>query len=472
MMAYRILIVDDEPANLEPLARIFRSDGAEVELFQDPRRALDALGRFRPDVLLTDLRMHGISGMELLDAVKHVDPSVEIIVATAYGTVEIAVEAMKKGAYDFVTKPIQRMQVLGAVHRALERGRLVHENASLKDELKSHHDTEYRDVLGKSPEARRMIEVARQAACSRAHVLIDGESGTGKGLLAKYIHEHSEVPGLLVTINCTAVPENLLEAELFGYERGAFTGATRRKKGRVELAHGGTLFLDEIGIAPLSLQAKLLRFLQDGEFERLGAMETLRVETRVISATNSDLKRAIRDGAMREDLYYRLNVVQITVPPLRDRKEDIPLLARKFLEESAKKNGRVAPLLHPDALDRLVEYPFPGNIRELQNLTERMVVLNTSGTVGVDDLPAEIGGRSTPQPRSIVVPVGTSLREVERLVVDETLRCTRGDKKLAAKLLGVHWRTVYRHLEGAAADLAMEQPLPESPPASEGEKAA
>jgi two-component system, NtrC family, response regulator HydG len=441
MSRYRIAVVDDEPANLESLERILKSDGGEVDLYQDPREALMGMRREPVDILLTDLRMASLSGLELLEAVKLSDGSVEVILITAYGTVELAVEAMKKGAYDFITKPLQRVQVLRSVHRGLERRRLMNENLSLKEELNSHLSQEYRPIVGKSDAVKQMMEIASQAARSRASVLIEGESGTGKGVLAEYLHRNSErSQGIFVKINCTAIPENLLEAELFGYEPGAFTGATKRKKGRVELAQGGTLFLDEIGIAPLTFQSKLLRFLQEGEFERLGSNETLKVETRVVSATNSDLKTAIREGQLREDLYYRLNVVHIRVPPLRERQEDVPLLVQRFLAESAKKNGREIPLLDPDALDRLIRYAWPGNIRELQNLMERFVVLNRSGVIRVEDLPPEIGG--TERQKSVVVPLGVPLREVERMVMEQTLKSTKGDKKLAAKLLGIHTRTI------------------------------
>jgi two-component system response regulator HydG len=376
---------------------------------------------------------------------------------TAYGTVEIAVEAMKKGAYDFITKPLQRLQVLKSIHMALERRRLLSENASLKDELRAHMSSDGRRHFGKSEVMRQLMELAQQAARSRANVLIEGESGTGKGVLAEYLHRHSDLSqGVFVKINCTAVPENLLEAELFGYEPGAFTGATKRKKGRVELAHGGTLFLDEIGIAPLAFQTKLLRFLQEGEFERLGSNETLKVEARVISATNSDLSLAIKNGQLREDLYYRLKVVHFRVPPLRERQEDIPLLTQKFLEDSAKKNGREIPMMHPEALDCLVRYSWPGNIRELQNLMERLVVLNMTGAIEKSDLPPEIGGNQ--RQKTIVVPVGISIRQIERLVMDETLKSTKGDKKLAAKLLGVHPRTIYRFLEAKDEGLCLPNP--------------
>jgi two-component system response regulator HydG len=460
MSRYHIVVVDDEPANLESLERILKSDGALVHVFQDPHQALMHLRKGGVDLLLTDLRMGSLSGMEVLEAAKLIDPTVEVVLLTAFGTVEIAVEAMKKGAYDFITKPLQRVQVLRAVHRALEKRRLVNENATLKEQLSSSFPHDYRDITGKSEPVMAMMAVAQQAARSRANVLIEGESGTGKGVLAEYLHRTSEqVQGLFVKINCTALPENLLEAELFGYEPGAFTGAVKRKKGKVEFAHGGTLFLDEIGIAPLAFQAKLLRFLQEGEFERLGGVATLKVETRVIGATNTDLKTAIRDGRMREDLYYRLNVIHIRVPPLRDRKDDIPLLAKKFIEESAKKNGRTVPLLDTDVIDRLQAYGWPGNVRELQNLMERLVVLNRTGVVTPDDLPPELGADQ--RRKTIVVPVGIPLRQVERMLMDETLKTTKGDKKLAAKLLGVHPRTIYRHME---SETRLQEPeIPEAP---------
>jgi len=452
MGRYNIAVVDDEIANLESLERILKSDGAEVAVFQEPHEALAYMRQGFVDVLLTDLRMGSLNGLELLEATKIIDPSIEVVLLTAYGTVELAVEAMKKGAYDFITKPLQRLQVLRAVHRALERRKLVNENACLKDELKSHLSNECRNIIGKSGAIRQVMEIARQAARSRANVLIEGESGTGKGVLAEYLHRNSErAHGIFVKINCTAIPENLLEAELFGYEPGAFTGASKRKKGRVELAHDGTLFLDEIGIAPLTFQAKLLRFLQEGEFERLGSNETHKVETRVISATNSDMKTAIQNGQLREDLYYRLNVIHVRVPPLRERQEDVPLLAQKFLEESARKNGRDVPMLHPEALGCLERYQWPGNIRELQNLMERVVVLSRNGIVRVEDLPPDISGSQ--RQKSISVPVGVPLRQVEKMLMDETLRSTKGDKKLAAKLLGVHPRTIYRHLEAIETEL-------------------
>jgi two-component system, NtrC family, response regulator HydG len=456
---YHVTVVDDEPANLESLERILKSDGAEVHCFQDPREALHFLRNHRTSVLITDLRMNSMDGLELLETVKVLDASIEVVVMTAYGTVEVAVEAMKKGAYDFVTKPLQRVQVLKTVHRAIERRKLLNENLSLREELQQQQGSQYQTIVGKSEATRAVVEIASQAARSRANVLIEGESGTGKGVLAEFIHRSSDASSaMFVKINCTAIPENLLEAELFGFEAGAFTGASKRKKGRVELAHQGTLFLDEIGIAPITFQSKLLRFLQEGEFERLGSNETLHVDTRVISATNSDLKRAISEGQLREDLYYRLNVIHIRVPPLRERQDDIPLLVQKFLLDSAKKNSRPIFEISSEAMDALSRYRWPGNIRELQNVIERSVVLNRSGKIEVSDLPVEVAQNQAS--RNIIIPVGTSLREVEKLVMEETLKLTKGDRRLAANLLGVHPRTIYRNLE----PLSTVEPAPEPTP--------
>ncbi len=464
---YRAVIVDDEPANLESLERILKSDGAEVISFLDPQDALLFLRKGLVDVLLTDLRLKSWSGMDLLEAVKILDPSIEIIMMTAFGTVEIAVEAMKKGAYDFITKPLQRIQVLKAIHRALDRRQLVLENNRLREAVFDEGQSGQRDIIWKSESMGKMMEIAIQAARSRANVLIEGESGTGKGLLAQYIHDKSDCAitkkGILVKINCTAIPDNLLEAELFGYESGAFTGAIKRKQGKVELAHEGTLFLDEVGIAPAALQSKLLRFLQEGEFERLGSNETLKIETRVISATNVDLKSAIQGRQFREDLYYRLNVLHVRVPALRERLEDIPVLATQFIADSAKKNGRQVPLIHSKALERLTCYSWPGNIRELQNLMERLVVLNTAEEIRSEDLPQEFGGAR--KDSVIRVPIGMPLKKVEKLLFDETLKSTRGDKRLAARLLGVHPRTLYRYLEQQTSQISetiTKQPISNS----------
>ncbi|NDG28323.1 MAG: sigma-54-dependent Fis family transcriptional regulator, partial [Proteobacteria bacterium] len=303
MLPYRVIVVDDERPNLDSLQRILKSDGAQVTVYQEPAEALLAVRKSSPDILITDLRMGNWSGLELLEAVKLLDPHIEVIVMTAYGTVEVAVEAMKKGAYDFITKPLQRLQVLRAVHRGLEKRTLMSENRELKEQLAEHSLSDGREILGKSEAITRAMETAEQAAKSRATVLIDGESGTGKGLLAEWLHRNGpRSQNIFTKINCATIPDNLLEAELFGYEEGAFTDAKKRKKGRIELADKGTLFLDEIGIAPMAFQANLLRLIQEGEFERLGGVETHKVDLRVVAATNADLKEAITKGQFREDL--------------------------------------------------------------------------------------------------------------------------------------------------------------------------
>lgn len=446
MTKYRVVIVDDERPNLDSLERILKSDGAEVRCYLDPAKAVQDLRQSGADILITDLRMGNWSGLDLIEAVRLFDPGIEIIVMTAYGTVEVAVEAMKKGAYDFITKPLQRMSLLKTVHRGLERRQLVIENKELKEHLAQNSLAEGREPIGRAPSILQVMETAEQAARSRATVLIDGESGTGKGLLAEWLHRRGDRSQQVFTkINCATIPDNLLEAELFGFEEGAFTDAKKRKRGRVELAHRGTLFLDEIGLAPLPFQGKLLRLIQDGEFERLGGVETHKIDVRVIAATNSDLKQAVRQGQFREDLFYRLNVIHLHMPALRERKEDVPLLVAKFLEEAAKKNGRELPKITAPALEALENYTWPGNIRELQNLMERLVVLKKSRQIDLADLPHEISSSQTST--VISVPVGSSLKEMERKMMVETLKVTRGDKKLAAKLLGVHPRTLYRFLE-------------------------
>lgn len=454
-MKYRLAVIDDEVPNLESLERILKSDGAAVKTFSTPYEALEAIRQEEFDVVLTDLRMTGLSGLELLKAIKLENPMVEVVLMTAYGTVPIAVEAMKEGAYDFITKPLQKVSLLKTIHRALDRRSLVKENYALREKLKSHSGVRKVNIVGHSSALRRMLDIADQAAQSRATVLIQGESGTGKGVLAQYLHQSSKVSGAFVPINCAAIPENLLEAELFGYEPGAFTGAGKQKKGRVELAEGGTLFLDEIALAPTSLQAKLLRFVQEGEFERLGATQSRSVDTRIVSATNTDLIRAISEGKFRQDLFYRLNVILIHVPSLREREEDIPILAHSLLTKVGKKNDKPIPIVHPEVIEALRNYRWPGNIRELENLMESLVVLNRSGEIRLGDLPIPMSGKKE-RPRSITVPLGVPLRQVEKIVMDETLKSTQGNRTLAAKMLGVSTRTIYRHSEQEAPLISPE----------------
>src|SRR5437868_1322213 len=334
--------------------------------------------------------MPAMSGQELLRAVRAVAPDAEVVLMTAFGTVEAAVAAMKDGAYDFLTKPLKRHAVLKSVEKALEKRRLVQENRQLKARLAGLSGAQTA-IVGQSPALRATLDIIRQAAPSSATVLLLGESGTGKELFARALHEHSgRAAGPFVPINCAAIPETIVESELFGYERGAFTGAVQRKEGRIERAQGGTLFLDEVGELTPAVQVKLLRFLQEGEIERLGGTGTLKVDCRVVAATNQDLSARVREGKFREDLYYRLNVIQVVLPPLRDRAEDVPILADHFIARYAAKNGKSIRGVTRAALAALEAYPWPGNVRELEHAIERAVVLSRGAQIDVDDLPESV----------------------------------------------------------------------------------
>jgi two-component system response regulator HydG len=406
-----IVIADDDKNNLLSLEKVFNREGMKVYTALGGREALDLCRNHPVDVVLTDLMMPGMDGNELLEATKTVAPDTEVVLMTAYGSVESAVAAMKKGAYDFVEKPLKRQLIVKTVRKALEKHSLVLENRTLRKRLMKF---EKRTIVGNSPVFRRTLEVALQAAPSMATMLILGESGTGKELVARAIHENSpraERP--FVAVNCAAIPETIMEAELFGYERGAFTGAVQQRAGRFKEADGGTIFLDEVGEMSPAVQVKLLRVLQEGEFEPLGG-KTTRVDVRVVAATNRDLEEEVERGSFREDLYYRLNVIVVNLPPLRQRLEDVPLLADHFVSQFATRNGKQIDGIDPEALDLLTSYYWPGNVRELENVVERAVVLTRERIITPADLPPRI---------------------------------TDEDKKLAAQLLGIATRTIYRKLE-------------------------
>jgi len=451
--ATTILVADDDAGMRESLARVLRREGFTVVPAEDGTAALEALRRTRVDLLVADLRMPGLDGLELLRAAKLVAPETEIVVISGHGTVEEAVEAMKEGAYDFLTKPFDRGALIRTVRQALERRALILENRSLQrrlDEL-----TGAGELIGQSPAIRGVLDLVRQVAPTSATVLIQGESGTGKELVARDLHDLSQRRGKpFVRVNCAALPETLLESELFGYEKGAFTGAVGRKEGRFHLADGGTLLLDEVGdLSPLT-QAKLLRVLQEGEFEPLGATRTIKVDVRVVAATNQDLAQLVREKRFREDLYYRLQVITVTVPPLRERPEDIPLLAQHFLRRFASKNHRELEGFTEAALRGLLDYGWPGNVRELEHAVERGVILARGRLLDVGDLPEAVT-QTEPAARVVAIPIGMPLDEVEQRLIDETLRQTKGDKELAAKLLGIASRTIYRKLkerEGGQTD--------------------
>jgi two-component system response regulator HydG len=469
-----LLVADDDPAVRESLERTLTREGYAVVLAPDGQAALDRLRQGGVDLVLSDLKMPGLTGLELLREVKAAAPDVDVIMLTAFGTVEEAVKAMKDGAVDFLTKPFRRADLIRGIRKALERRALIEQNRALQKRL----DDLLRqgDVIGVSPAFRRMMTLVEQVANSSATVLIQGESGTGKELAARAIHERSpRRGGPFVAVNCAALPETLLESELFGYERGAFTGAAGRKEGRFELADGGTLFLDEVADLSPVTQPKILRVLQEGEFERLGGTRTLRVDVRIVAATNQDLAGLVREKRFREDLYYRLNVITVTAPPLRERREDIAVLAQHFLRVYAAKNNRLLEGFSDAALRCLEAYAWPGNVRELENVVERAVVLARGSVVDVTDLPQNVAERAvmlvteSGEPAGaaeagegyVKIKLGTPVAEVEHRLLEETLRITRGNKTLAAKMLGIDPKTVFRWLkeaeEGPGAEAAAER---------------
>ena len=452
-----VLVVDDEPANVESLARIFEKEGWRALVASSGAQALEQLRKEPVPVVLTDLQMPGMSGADLLRAVKAISPETEVLLMTAFGTVEAAVEAMKSGAYDFVTKPLKRHAIVKAVRQALEKQALVAENRSLKARLAGLGAGT--SIVGRSPALRATLDTVRQAALSSATVLLVGETGSGKELFARALHDASpRVANAFVAVNCAAIPETILESELFGYERGAFTGAVGRKEGRFERASTGTLFLDEVGEMSPAVQVKLLRVLQGGEIERLGGTAPIKVDVRIVAATNKDLTTLVREGRFREDLFYRLNVITVHLPPLRERREDIPLLADHFLRVYADKNKKALTGFTRGALTALEGHSWPGNVRELEHAVERAVVLSRGVQIDLDDLPIAVRGGAAAgagvavDGRTLSVPLGTTLDEIELRVINETLRRTSGDKELAAQILGISVRTIYRKLAGQPGD--------------------
>jgi len=451
-----ILVLDDEAQMLRSLDRMLSREGYQVLTASNGREGLEVL-RHHPgevDLALCDLKMGEMDGMEFVEAVRSLYPDLETIIMTGYGTIEAAVEAMRAGAYDFLPKPFKRVQILKILSRALERRSLVVENRRLRAQIQSHSSG--RKIIGNSEEMRRVLELVSQVAASEATVLILGESGTGKEVIARAIHatsDRSRKP--FIKVSCASIPESLLESELFGHERGAFTGAIRRKPGRFELAEGGTLFLDEIGDVPVEMQVKLLRVLQEREYERLGGTEVLRADVRILAATHRELHERIEQGLFREDLYYRLAVIPIEIPPLRERRDDIPLLAAHFVKKLSEKNRSVLPALVPESMERLISYDWPGNVRELENVLERAVILCKDRLIRPQDLPSHIAPRRSER-NTLKVPLGTPMREIREMVIDQTLEITNGNKEKAAKILGVAARTIYRHLKSREEEEARQ----------------
>jgi two-component system response regulator PilR (NtrC family) len=442
----RVLVVDDEAPQLEILRLILGSEGYEVAAASSGRAALAALRRQPFDLVLTDLKMPDLSGIALLEQIQSEQPGACVVLMTAHGTIDSAVEAMRKGAFDYLTKPLDREALLLAVSRAVERTRLVSENRRLREELRGRFRVE--NLVGAHGSMQEVFRIVHKVARSASTVLIYGESGTGKELVARALHVMSDRRDRpFLAVNVAALPETILEAELFGYEKGAFTGADARKIGLFEQASGSTLFLDEVGELKRDLQVKLLRVLQEREILRVGGTEPVPVDARVVTATNRDLEQQVRQGSFREDLFYRLNVIPIALPPLRGRRTDIPLLAEHFLAKHGEP-GRVRKIA-PEALEALVAYAWPGNVRELESVVERTLLLADGEVIGLEDLPAAVRMRGAPLPGvPIDVPdEGIDLEELERRLILRALEKAEGNVTRGARLLGLSRRTLQYRLE-------------------------
>lgn len=443
-MNFTILIIDDEKNIREGLSAALELEGYSVRLAADGREGLALIERGDIDLVITDLRMPGISGEEVLSRVRGESPGIPVIVLTGHGSIDTAVDAMRNGAYDFLTKPLSLDRLILIVKRALAGRELEIRHSSLQQELDAK--TSFESIIGKSAEMQRIFQMVRKAADSKASVLITGESGTGKELIANALHNLSprkDKP--FIKVHCAALSESLLESELFGHEKGAFTGAAARKRGRFELANGGTIFLDEIGEINQNVQIKILRVLQDRRFERVGGEETLEVDVRVIAATNRNLEEEIEQGRFREDLFYRLNVVHIQVPPLRDRKDDIPLMLNAFLDEFNRENNKSITGFDSRSRSALYKYDWPGNIRQLRNCVESAVVMCSGAEIGLEDLPPTVRGAA--ESNIIHVPVGITLAEAEKIIIQQNLAANGGNKSKTAEVLDIGRKTLHRKLD-------------------------
>jgi len=443
-MPERILVADDEPSVRESLKAFLEGEGFSTITAQDGLEASAILAKEGADLVICDLKMPRMSGMEFLRALMEKDPEVPIIIITGYGTIELAIEAIKAGAFDFIAKPFKLDRLLVIIQNALEKRRLSNENRYLRRQLEERYS--FANIIGKSAKMQEVFRLIERVAGSDSTILIQGKSGTGKELVARAIHYHGPRKGRpFVSVNCGGLTETLLESELFGHLRGAFTGAIVSKRGLIQEAQGGTLFLDEIGDMSPSMQVKLLRALQEGEIRPVGGTSMIKVDVRFISATNKDLTRAVEDGSFRKDLYYRLNVITLTIPDLAERKEDIPLLAGHFLEKYSSSLKKGICRISPEAMAALMDYSWPGNVRELENCIERAVVLSKGEEILAADLPPSL--RGGPGDHSLQLRIPLTLEELEREAIQKTLRYTKGNKALAARLLGISERTLYRKLD-------------------------
>jgi len=433
-----ILIVEDEAKMLRVLHLHLTDEGFTTHPAADAETGLKILNREKIDLVVTDFKLPGMSGLEFLQSIKKVDAAMPVVVMTAYGDVETAVEVMKAGGSDYLLKPFPLAELSLVIGKELDARRLREENRELREAVGQRYS--YRNIVARSAKMQEVLALVERVAPTNSTVLLGGESGVGKDLIARAIHEHSRrAAGPFVKINCTAIPENLLESELFGYEKGAFTGASASKPGKFELADGGTIFLDEIGDVPGNIQVKLLRVLQEREFERLGGTKTLKVDVRLVAATNRNLRAALEQGTFREDLYYRLNVVPIDIPPLREHKEDIPDLIEHFLERFARESGKPVRGISPAALQKMMSFHWPGNIRELENIMERAVALSSSSVLDKGDIHLDVPAPAPEVAASAhpFLPEGMTLEQWEEQMILEALRRANGNKSQAARLLGL-----------------------------------
>jgi DNA-binding NtrC family response regulator len=445
-MAANVLLVDDQPEVLEGLQMSFRRTENNLLTAASGEEAIHLLNSEDVDVVVTDLKMDGIDGLGVLRHALTLNPAPAVIILTAFGTIESAVDALKEGAFHYLTKPVNVKELRVLVEKAAAHRSLLRENLELRQQIDKRFGIE--GMIGESPDMQQMFEMIRQVGPTKTTVLIQGESGSGKEVFAKALHQTSpRAKKPFVAVHCAALPETLLESELFGHERGAFTGAVSRRPGRFEMASGGTLFLDEVGEIPLSMQVKLLRVLEQREIQRVGGNETVKVDVRLIVATNRELEEEVAEGRFREDLYYRLKVVQVIVPPLRHRRSDIPLLGRHFLADLARENGRPVPALSKEAIEVLQSYHWPGNVRELRNIMENTFVFLKGDVIQPEDLPNAISRVRDIPTEGITIPLGMPLEEVETMYLKKTLASADGNRTRAAEILGISRRTLQRRIK-------------------------
>lgn len=449
-MGAHILIVDDEEVLQDVLTSLVESEGFRASSARSGEEALHLLQQEEPDLVLLDLMLPTMSGMEVLKQIRQQYPDLVVVIITAYSSIEGAIEAMREGAYHYIPKPFKNEEVLLTIRKSLEQRRLTSENRVLREQLRQRYS--FDNLIGKSKPMQRVFELIRLAAPSKSNILILGESGTGKELAAKAIHHHSRrADGPFVTVNSGSMPHDLLESNLFGHVKGSFTGAIADKKGLFEVAHQGSIFFDEIGNIPSETQSKLLRVIQEKEFMRLGGLENLKADVRIIAATNADLEALVETGRFREDLYYRLNVITIQLPPLADRTEDIPLLARHFLTQYSQENEKDITELTPRAMELLLDYHWPGNVRELENVIERGVVLSAGETFDEELLPTSVREPRTPMAPPPVPTNGMSLKDAvsdyERQLISQALKTAGGVQKRAAEMLQVKPTTLHEMMK-------------------------